>query len=100
MKMSTRAFVKPSSLLTILAVLAGASWAVAQNTVEPPPNAPAAVQWNVAEGKLSLQYHGAAMLEATIGAEGDDVQRIVTEHPDWFVKKADDNPFRQERRGR
>ena len=50
--MTTRSFLRPLSLLTISAVLAGASWAVAQKTTEPPPNAPATVVRNAA-GRVS-----------------------------------------------
>jgi hypothetical protein len=55
--------------LTILAVLASASWAVAQETAEPPTNTPATVEWNAAHGRLSLCYHGGVILDATIRAE-------------------------------
>lgn len=78
--MTTRAFVRQLSLLTILAVLAGASWAVAQEIIEPPANAPATVEWNAGEGRLSLRYHGTMILDATIRAEdagGDEVEGVA-----------------------
>ena len=58
-------------MLTV-AVLAGASWAAAQKTVAPPPNAPAAVEWNAEQGKLQLRYHDTVILDAVIRAEGAD----------------------------
>ena len=78
--MTTRAFVKQLSLLTILAVLAGASWAVAQEIIKPPANAPATVEWNAGEGRLSLRYHGTMILDATIRAEdagGHEVEGVA-----------------------
>jgi len=58
--------------LGLVVALAGASWAVAQETVKPPANAPAKIQWNAEKGKLSLQYHGTAILDATLVAEDAD----------------------------
>ena len=78
--MATRAFFRQLSLLTILAVLAGTSWAVAHEIIEPPANAPAAVEWNAVQGKMSLRYHGTTILNATIGAEdadGNEVQGVA-----------------------
>ncbi|MCX6996366.1 MAG: hypothetical protein NTV49_04615 [Kiritimatiellaeota bacterium] len=45
------------------------SWAAGAETVAPPPNAPAAVAWNAAQGRLSLRYHGGVIFEATVRAE-------------------------------
>lgn len=78
--MTASAFVRQLSLLTILAVLASTPWAVAQKTVEPPANAPAAVEWNAGQGRLSLRYHGTMILNATIRAEdadGDEVEGVA-----------------------
>jgi len=58
--------------LIISAVLAGGSWAVAQEIIEPPVNAPATVEWNAGQGRLSLRYHGTTILDATIRAEDAD----------------------------
>jgi len=72
--------VKQLSLLTILVVLAGVSCAVAQEIIEPPANAPATVEWNAGQGRLSLRYHGTAILDATIRAEdadGDEVEGVA-----------------------
>jgi len=67
--MATRAFLLQLSLLTISAVLADPSRAVAQEIIEPPVNAPATVAWNAGQGRLSLRYHGTVILDATIRAE-------------------------------
>jgi hypothetical protein len=67
--MVTQAFVRQCCLLTIPVLLAGAPRAVAQTTIEPPPNAPAAVEWKAGEGRLSLRYHDGVILEATVRAE-------------------------------
>ena len=53
----------------VLAALASAGWAAAPETVAPPPNTPATVEWNTGQGRLSLRYHGGVILEATVGAE-------------------------------
>jgi neutral trehalase len=49
--------------LLIGALLAGAAWAAAPEAVEPPPNAPATVEWNAQAGRLSLRYHGGLVLD-------------------------------------
>ena len=67
--MRTRTLVRLLSLLAILAVPAGVLRAAAQEAVEPPANAPAAVAWNAAEGRLSLRYHGTVIFDAAIRAE-------------------------------
>ena len=82
--MSTRVFVRRLSLLTILAALAAASWAVAQETVEPPPNAPARVEWNAGQGRLSLRYHGSVVLDALVAArdkDGNETRGGITMQP-------------------
>jgi len=53
----------------VLAALASAGWAAAPETVAPPPNAPATVEWNTGQGLLSLRYHGGVILDAAIRAE-------------------------------
>ena len=53
----------------ILIALASAAWAAAPEAVEPPPNAPATVEWNAQAGRLSLRYHGSVILDATVGSE-------------------------------
>jgi hypothetical protein len=67
--MVIQAFVWPYYLLTIPVLLAIAPRAAAQRTIEPPPNAPAAVEWNPGEGRLSLRYHDGVILEATVRAK-------------------------------
>jgi len=69
MKMTARAFLRQLSLLTISVVLADASWAVAQEFIEPPANAPAKAEWNAEQGRLTLRYHGGVILDATVHAE-------------------------------
>jgi len=53
----------------IVIALASAAWAGTPEAVEPPPNAPATVEWNAQAGRLSLRYHGGVILDATVGAE-------------------------------
>ena len=67
--MTARAVLTPLSLLTIWVLLAGAPCAVGQKTTEPPPNAPATVEWDAGQGRLSLRYHGAVILDGGILAE-------------------------------
>ena len=67
--MRTNALARAWSVLTMLAVLAGATVALAQKTVEPPPNAPATITWDAAQGKLSLRYHGKVIFDGTVRAE-------------------------------
>ena len=61
------------SLNTIIAgtsvVLATICRALAAEPIQPPPNAPATVEWNAKAGRLSLRYHGAVILDATVSAE-------------------------------
>jgi hypothetical protein len=59
-------------LVALVTVLAGASWARAQETVEPPPNAPATVEWHAGQGRLTLRYHGIPVLEAVVVARDND----------------------------
>lgn len=42
----------------------------------PPANAPAAVEWNAATGKLNLNYHGGTILEAAVAAEDAQGNRL------------------------
>ncbi|MBM4093956.1 MAG: hypothetical protein FJ276_31800 [Planctomycetes bacterium] len=54
--------------------------AASEPKVAPPANAPAAVEWNAAGGRLSLRYHGTVILDAAIRAEdagGQPVQGIA-----------------------
>jgi hypothetical protein len=50
-------------------VIAHGDSGAAEPTVEPPPNAPAAVEWIARSGTLRLRYHGTVILDAAIGAE-------------------------------
>ncbi|HUT32554.1 MAG TPA: alpha-galactosidase [Planctomycetota bacterium] len=82
--MSTRAFVRRSSLTTILAALVGASWVVARETVDPPPHAPATADWNAGQGRLSLRYHGTVVLDAVVVArdkDGNETRGGITMQP-------------------
>lgn len=42
----------------------------------PPPNDPANVEWHAGQGKLSVSYHGATILEGTVRAEDADGKEI------------------------
>jgi alpha-galactosidase len=41
----------------------------AAEPIQPPPNAPTTVEWNARASRLSLRYHGAVILDATVHAE-------------------------------
>jgi hypothetical protein len=60
-----------------MAVLASAPGAVAQKTIEPPANAPATVAWNARQGRLSLRYRGAVILDAAIRAEDAEGRAVA-----------------------
>jgi hypothetical protein len=65
-------FAKWLFLLAAAVVTAGASQAAADETVEPPPNLPAAVEWDAGQGRLVLRYRGEVILDATVGVEDAD----------------------------
>ena len=58
-----------SIILSLTVSLAGLRVAGSGKDVEPPPNSPAAVEWNASEGKLALRYHDKVIFQATLGAE-------------------------------
>jgi hypothetical protein len=47
-------------------VLAAGAASGAERTVEPPPNAPAAAEWNAKDGRLRLRYHGGVIFDGTV----------------------------------
>ena len=64
----------------VLAFLAAVSRAAEPGSIEPPANAPAEVEWKAEEGRLSLRYHGAVILDAKVAAEdaaGRKVQDVA-----------------------
>jgi hypothetical protein len=68
---------EPVSSALVPALAAAASHADGPKRVDPPPNAPATVEWNAGQGRLALRYHDAVILDATIHAEdagGREVQ--------------------------
>ncbi len=70
-------------VLTLLAQLAVAR-AAPQEKVTPPPNAAAKVQWDARQGKVSLTYHGTAVLDAVVVArdkDGKETRVDVTMQP-------------------
>jgi len=73
-----------ATLASLLLPLIASSAATAEEGVTPPPNAPATVQWDAATGKLTLNYHGGTILEATVKAEDAEGKRL----PDATVKLA------------
>jgi len=71
---------KALNALSLIAALAGTSWAAMAQEVAPPANAPAKVEWNAAEGTLRLRYHGTVVLDATLraqAADGRETQRAA-----------------------
>ncbi len=77
-KMTARAFVRLSSLLGILAILALVPGGLAQQSVEAPPNTPATVAWDAVQSRLRLRYHGDLIFDATIRTE-DSKGRLVAD---------------------
>jgi len=69
--MNARACARRLPLLMILVALVGGSWAIAQESVEP-PNAPADVLWDSQRGTLRLTYHGTVVLDAVVAAHAAD----------------------------
>jgi hypothetical protein len=66
----TTTTMKTKLILTAACALASlTSINAAAPAVTPPPNAPAAVKWDAASGKLTLNYHGGVILDATVRAE-------------------------------
>ena len=57
------------SLLAALALLVQGPAATAQQAAAPPPNVPATVTWDGAQGRLSLRYHDTLILDGKIRAE-------------------------------
>lgn len=58
-----------SRVLLLSVALAAVCRSAEAGTVPPPPNAPAAVEWKVGDGRLTLRYHGGVILDATVRAE-------------------------------
>jgi hypothetical protein len=56
-------------ILAGLAQLLLLQGALAQQAVTPPPNDPATVAWDAAQGKLALRYHGSLIFDGIIRAE-------------------------------
>ena len=57
----------PLLLLSVCLALVGR--VAAAETLPPPPNEPATVEWNAGQGVLKLRYHGGVILNATLHAE-------------------------------
>ncbi|MBL7222942.1 MAG: hypothetical protein ISS72_03730 [Candidatus Brocadiae bacterium] len=74
----------------LIVALVAASWAVAQETTAPPPNTPAKVAWDAGQGRLSLHYHGAVVLDALVVArdgDGTETRGGVTMQPTVTTEK-------------
>jgi len=63
--------------LSLVVSLGGVASAASPQDVAPPDNAPATVQWDARDGRLSLRYHDTVILDATIGAEDSDGREVV-----------------------
>ena len=61
-----------SSFVPLVVALTGFASAAHAEGIAPPANAPADVQWNARNGRLSLRYHRTVVLDATINAEDAD----------------------------
>jgi len=55
--------------VVVVVGLAATLWAAPEQAMEPPPNVPAKVEWNVETAALTLRYRGTAILSATIQAQ-------------------------------
>jgi len=62
--------------LSVLTFIASFSCAATNKAVEPPPNAPAVVDWNEEEGRLRLWYHGSIIFDAIVKAENASGRRL------------------------
>jgi hypothetical protein len=60
---------RTAHVVFLSAALATVCWAAAPGKVQPPPNAPATVEWNASRGTLRLRYHDSVILDASIHAE-------------------------------
>ncbi len=58
--------------LSLIVVLAGASWAAAAPKVAPPKNAEAKLKLDGGQGKVTLTYHGTVVLDAVFVARDKD----------------------------
>ena len=76
MIMMIRLSLQPWPLLAGMTMLALAPVASAGMPVAPPPNAPATVAWDAAQGSLTLRYHDAVIFNGVIRAE-DVAGRMV-----------------------
>ncbi len=77
----------------LVAVLAGTVTAV---EVTPPPNAPAAVEWDAGQGQLRLRYHGVVVLDCTIREE--DGQGNVVASDELKLERSDTSGDKVEQR--
>ena len=60
--------------LCLSAFVVAASIATAAES--PPPNEPTSVQWDAGSGRLTLEYRGGAILQATVTAKDADGQAV------------------------
>ena len=66
--MNRRTLSKAGPVVAVVA-LAATLWAAPGQAMEPPPNVPAEVEWDVETGALTLHYRGTPILNATIQAQ-------------------------------
>ena len=71
--------------LSLAAALTCIASVASGKDVAPPPNAPASAKWDAASGKLTLEYHGAKILIATVTAKDADGRSVAVK----FDTKAD-----------
>jgi len=62
---------------SVLVTLTGFAPAHPPREIEPPPNAPATVDWDAEQGRLRLRYNGTVILDATIRAEDAEAREVV-----------------------
>jgi len=70
-------FSKSLFTMTLIAGLTGFVSTAYAEDVAPPPNVPAVAQWDAATGQLSLEYHGAKILNTTVTAKDADGKGIA-----------------------
>jgi hypothetical protein len=66
--MNRRTLIKAGPAVAVVA-LAATLWAAPEQAMEPPPNVPAKVEWDVETGAMTLHYRGTPILNATIQAQ-------------------------------
>jgi hypothetical protein len=87
--MILKTMLQTTPILTAVALLALTAAAPARQGIAPPDNGPATVAWDAASGRLTLEYHGGAILSATLTAN-DAAGKAVAVKLDQQTDRKDD----------